>query len=418
VQALDSELAHDGRRLPPLAGMRVLDLSRALSGPFCTMILADLGADVIKIEPLPNGDMIRAWGPFDRGESVYYLSTNRGKRSVGVNFHAPEGLKLLRELALGCDVVVDNFKPGSMTEMGLDPDQLRSEKPELIVASISAFGGGGPLGDQPGFDQIAQGYSGFMSFTGDPATGATRIGVAIGDLAAGLWLSIGVLAAWIDCKAHGRGQQVTTSLFESLASLLSVQGQRFLSLGEVAGPSGNVHPVISPYGVFRTKDRSLNIAAATQEMWLRLCDVLDVPSLKADPRFADNAQRVQHRQLLHDQLEAQLQARPCEDWIRVLVAAGIPAGPVNNVADTFAESQTDHLGLVQTIAHPLLGDLKLVSTPLHLTGSIQGDGRHPPLLGEHTREVLREFDYSDERLDALFASGTVFAAKAADRAAA
>lgn len=386
----------------PLAGMRVLDLTRALSGPFCTMILADLGADVIKVEPLPSGDMIRTWGPFDRGESVYYLSANRNKRSMAVEFRSDAGRRLIRHMALASDVVVENFKPGTMTAMGLDPDALRAERPGLIVASISGFGKGGPLGDRPGFDQIAQGYSGFMSFTGTPEGGPTRVGVAIGDLTSGMWTAIGVLAAWIERRQTGRGQDVETSLLGSLVGLLSVQGQRYLSLGEVPGPTGAVHPVIAPYGVFRASDGDLNIGAATQDMWLRLCDIIGAPELKADARFLDNAARMRHRETLRDLIEERLAARTRHEWTDLMVEAGIPAGPINDMAGIFAEPQLAHNRQVETVAHPALGPLPQVAIPVGLQ-ALAGCSvrRPPPRFAEHTDEVLREFGLSDTDISSL-----------------
>jgi crotonobetainyl-CoA:carnitine CoA-transferase CaiB-like acyl-CoA transferase len=304
----ESDNPHAAQALP-LAGMKVLDLSRALSGPFCSMILGDLGADVVKVEPMPKGDMIRTWGPFDRDQSAYFLSGNRNKRAIAIDFRTPDGIAILRELALKSDVIVENFLPGTLEAMTLGADRLRAEKPAIIVASISGFGKGGPLGDRPGFDQIAQGFSGFMSVTGTAETGPTRVGVAIGDMASGMWLAIGVLGAWIERGRSGCGQTVETSLLASLIGLLSVQGQRYLSLGEVASPSGNVHPVIAPYGVFRAADGDMNIGAATQDMWLKLCDVLERPDLKADPRFTLNADRMGHRDALRDIIETELARR-------------------------------------------------------------------------------------------------------------
>ncbi|CAL8981390.1 Acetyl-CoA:oxalate CoA-transferase [Rhodoplanes serenus] len=398
----------------PLAGMRVLDLSRALSGPFCAMILADLGADVVKVEPAPAGDMIRAWGPFDHGESVYYLSTNRNKRSLVVDFRSPDGLRLLRDLALASDVVVENFKPGTMAAMGLDPAGLRAERPGLIVASISGFGSRGPLGAQPGFDQIAQGYAGFMSFTGTAESGPTRVGVAIGDLAAGLWAAIGVLAAWITRQRSGRGQGVEASLFAGLIGLLSMQGQRWLSLGDVAGPAGNHHPIIAPYGVFRAADGDLNIAAATQDMWVSLCGVLGVPALADDPRFRDNAGRMHHRDALHAAIDERLAARTRAEWTARLVAAGIPAGPINDVADALSEPQVTETGLVETVQHPTIGALRQVVTPIGLS-DLEGRcvRRPPPRLGEHSAEVLAEFGYAPDAIAALMDGRVVFGGEAA-----
>ncbi len=390
----------------PLEKMRVLDLTRALSGPFCSMILADLGADVVKVEPVGGGDMIRTWGPFDRDQSAYYLSGNRNKRSIALNFRSAEGLALLREMALKSDVIIENFKPGTLAKLGLDPQELRALKPELIIASISGFGSSGPLSARPGFDQIAQGYSGFMSVTG--TTEPTRVGVAIGDLTSGMWLAIGVLGAWIARQDTGRGDHVETSLLSSLVSLLSVQGQRYLSLGEVAEPTGNVHPVITPYGVFRAGDGDMNIGAATQDMWLKLCDILERPDLKSDPRFLDNASRMGHRQLLREIIETELARGTRAHWTALLVAAEIPAGPINTVADALNDAQVAHLGLVETLPHPTLGPLAQLSSPLKMAGAEEGwIRRSPPLLGQHTREVLENYGFAPAAIQELEARGVV-----------
>ncbi len=392
----------------PLAGVRVLDLSRALSGPFCAMILGDLGADVIKIEPAPDGDLIRAWGPFDRGESVYYLSTNHNKRSVAVNFRSAEGLALLRDLALKSDVVVENFRPGTMAEIGLDLHQLQAQKPALVIASLNGFGSSGPLADQPGFDQIAQGYSGLMSVTGAVGAGPMRVGIPVGDLTSGMWLAIGVLSSLFGRAQTGRGQILETSLYSSLISLLGVQGQRYLSLGEVPKACGNDHPVITPYGAFATKDGDLNIAAGTQKMWLQLCDVLGLPELKTDPRFSDNAHRVASRFVLRDLLEGRLRTRTRAEWLVDLVAAEIPAGPINTIGDVFAEPQTAQNGLVEEITHPTLGALKQITLPLKLDGHGAGWVRRPPpSVGDHTTEVLTEFNYSAQDIKRLLDLGAV-----------
>ena len=323
----------------PLSGMRVLDLSRALAGPFCSLILGDLGAEVIKVEALPDGDMSRTWGPFQDGESAYYLSCNRNKRGIAVDFRSEAGRSLLRSMALQCDVLVENFRPGTLTDMGLDPDSLRIANPRLIIASISGFGSGGPLGNRPGFDQIAQGHSGFMSFTGTAETGPTRVGVAIGDMTSGMWLVIGILSAWIEKERSGQGRVVETSLLASLVGLLSVQGQRFLSLGEVPSPAGNVHPVITPYGVFRAKDGDLIIGAATQDMWLKLCDVLALTELKSDARFSDNAARMRNRDVLQKIISDALASDTKNAWSDQLVSIGVPAGPINTLADVFEDEQ-------------------------------------------------------------------------------
>ncbi|RJF96214.1 CaiB/BaiF CoA transferase family protein [Noviherbaspirillum saxi] len=392
----------------PLAGIRVLDLTRALSGPFCSMILADLGADVIKVEPMASGDMIRTWGPFDRGQSAYYLSTNRNKRGIAVNFRDAHGLELIRQIARGADVVVENFRSGVMEDMGLGYDQLAAVNPKLIFGSITGFGRDGPMGNWPGFDQIAQGYSGLMSLTGQAETGPTRAGIAIGDLTSGMWTAMGILAALLSRQHSGRGQRVETSLLASLVSLLGVQGQRFLSLNEVPELTGNVHPVIAPYGVFQTKDGPLNLAPATPDMWIKLCKLLQLEKLIRDPRFVDNAARMQHRDELRLIIEARLKLRTKMDWTKEMIELGIPAGPINNLSDVFKDPQVQHSRLVEEVQHPLLGALKQVANPIKLAAFAEGSVRMPPpMFGEHTFEVLAELGYSDHELQQLSLDGVI-----------
>jgi len=392
----------------PLSGLVVLDLTRALSGPFSTMILGDLGADVIKVEPLPGGDMIRQWGPFDKDISVYYLSANRNKKSIGVDFRQSEGLDLIRCLAEQSDIVVENFKPGTMEAMGLDYTTLSKNHPSLIMASISGFGRSGPASKWAGFDQIAQGYSGFMSLTGTPESGPMRVGTAIGDLTAGMWLVIGILSAVLERHTSGRGQHVDTSLLASLMGLLSVQGQRYLSTGEVPQPCGNVHPVIAPYGMFETADGPINLAPATQAMWLRLCDILQVPELTQDPRFLRNAERMQNRHELKILLEARLKTRTRMEWMRELVAGDIPAGPIHTLEDVFQDAQVQASGLLETVQHPLLGDLAQVGLPVRLSSHAQPGVRlPPPALGEHTVAVLQQLGIDEATIARLQHAGVV-----------
>jgi crotonobetainyl-CoA:carnitine CoA-transferase CaiB-like acyl-CoA transferase len=391
----------------PLAGVRVLDLTRALAGPFCTMILGDLGADVIKVEPT-GGDMIREWGPFDRGTSAYYLSGNRNKRGIAVNFRDPAALDVLRDLAGRCDVVVENFRSGAMEAMGLAYETLAAVNPRLIFASVTGFGRTGPAAGRPGFDQIAQGYSGLMSVTGTPDSGPVRVGVAIGDQTAGMWCAIGVLAAIAERHATGRGRRVETSLLAGLVGLMSVQAQRYLSLGDVPGLAGNTHPVIAPYGVFETADGPLNIAPATAEMWKRLCEVLELPHLQGDPRYASNAARMERRVELKATVEERLKQRSRAEWTERLLAADIPAGPINDLADVFADEQVRHLQLVEETQHAQLGTIRQVGSPISLDGRLGGSIRRaPPVLGEHTFEVLQEYGYAKGDLEALARQGVI-----------
>ncbi|WP_248751890.1 CoA transferase [Pseudomonas sp. MWU15-20650] len=398
-----------------LQGIKIIDLSRALSGPFCTMVLADLGADVIKVEPGPDGDMSRTWGPFDRGVSTYYLSCNRNKRGVCVDFRTPQGLDTLQQLIDGADVVIENFKPGTLESMGLGYPVLSARNPRLILGSINAFGSDGPMSSWPGFDQIAQGYSGLMSLTGYNDGDPTRTGTAIGDLTSGMWLVTAVLAALLERERSGLGQHVHTSLLASLVGLLSVHGQRYLSLGDVPRRTGNAHAVIAPYGVFQTLDGPLNLAPITSAMWARLCGLLDLPELPHDPRFASNEARVERRDELKAILEARLKTRSKRDWTARLIAAGLPAGPINTLDEVFADPQVLHCGLTQTVNHPTLGTLRQVVTPVFSAAEPATSQRPPPLLGEHSIEVLQEAGFAPATIQSLLKANVLLQAGEPDR---
>jgi crotonobetainyl-CoA:carnitine CoA-transferase CaiB-like acyl-CoA transferase len=391
----------------------VLDLTRALAGPFCSMILGDLGADVIKVEPVKNGDMSRLWGPFDHGISTYFLSTNRNKRGLALDFRDPGAPALLQRLAAQCDVVVENFRPGTMQDLGLTYEQMSARCPRLIFTSISGYGRGGPLGDQPGFDQIAQGYSGLMSVTGMPESGPTRVGIALGDETAGMWAAMGTITALFQRQTTGMGQRVETSLLASLVGMLSVQGQRYLSLGNVPGLTGNAHPVICPYGAFATADGLLNLAPATNDMWVKLCRLLDLADLPTDPRFHDNATRCANRSTLQDLLESKLRLQTLAFWSREFVVAGIPAGPINDIAGALNEPQVRHCGLVETLKHPHIGPLQMVGHPVRVDGVRTGlEHLPPPELGEHTKMILSDFGWSDAEIRQLLETGVLYQAPA------
>lgn len=392
----------------PLAGLRVLDLSRALAGPFCAMILADLGADVIKIEPTPEGEMIRKWGPFKDGISVYYLSIHRNKRSLAVNFRDPRGLELMRELADRADILVENFKPGTMHEMGMDYPTLAGRNPRLIFASITGFGSGGPYEDWPGVDQIAQGMSGLMSLTGQRETGPTRVGIPIGDVVAGMWAALGCQAAIIQRHTTGRGQLVETSLLAGLIALLNVQGQRQLTLDETPGVAGNDHPVIYPYGMFQAKDGPFNMAAATEDMWVKLCELLGLRELITHPDFKDNSARAKNREAVKRILNEKFSARGKMEWTLDLVKLGLPAGPIFTLDQVFADPHVNQTRMVEEIEHPRLGTLRVLANPIRMDAIAGHSVRsHPPVLGEHSRQVLRDFGIADARIDALVTGNVV-----------
>ena len=392
----------------PLAGLRVLDLSRALAGPFCAMILADLGADVIKIEPTPEGEMVRGWGPFKDGISVYYLSIHRNKRSLAVNFRDPKGLELIRTLAGKADILVENFKPGVMGEMKMDYATLAGPNPRLIFASITGFGTSGPYGGWPGVDQIAQGMSGLMSLTGQKDGGPTRVGIPIGDVVAGMWAALGVQAAVIQRQATGRGQLVETSLLAGLIGLLTVQGQRQLSLDDTPGVAGNDHPVIYPYGMFEAKDGPFNMAAATEDMWVKLCGLLGLEDWIAHPDYKDNTSRSRNRAALKARLNAIFVTRAKMEWTLDLVKLGLPAGPIFTLDQVFADPHVNQTGIVEEIEHPSLGKLRLIANPIRMDALAGGSIRSaPPALGADSRRVLEDFGLNSTEIDALAASGTI-----------
>lgn len=393
---------------PPLKGIRVLDLTRAAAGPFCTMILGDFGADVAKVEPTPRGDLLRAFGPFHEGEGTYFLSINRNKRSLAVDFRTPEGRALLQTLARRADVLVENFKPGIADEMGLSYDALRRDNPKLIYASISGFGASGPYGGWPGVDQIAQGMSGLMSITGTTESGPLRVGTPIGDLTAGMWSALGILAAVVQQRATGVGQRVNTSLIGALIGLLCVQGQRYLSLGEVPGPVGNDHPVICPYGLVETRDGPLNISVATQDMWRKLCGLLDLDGVVDHPDFSDNTARSKNRVALKQCLNEAFRRDTQIAWTKKLIEAGIPAGPVYTMDQVFNDPHVASQGFIQPAEHMLLGRLPLLSNPARMECTSQETARlPPPLFGQNSVEVLTDFGFSSPEIDSLLKAAVV-----------
>ena len=392
----------------PLAGLRVLDLSRALAGPFCAMILADLGADVIKIEPTPVGEMVRGWGPFKEGISVYYLSIHRNKRSLALNFRDPAGLDLIRTLADKADILVENFKPGAMADMKMDYAALAARNPRLIFASITGFGTTGTYGGWPGVDQIAQGMSGLMSLTGQKETGPTRVGIPIGDVVAGMWAALGVQAAVIQRQATGLGQLVETSLLAGLIGLLTVQGQRQLSLADTPGVAGNDHPVVYPYGMFEAKDGPFNMAAATEDMWVKLCRLVGMEEWIAHPDYRDNAGRSRNRAPLKQRLNAIFATRGKMEWTLDLVKLGLPAGPIFTLDQVFTDPHVNETGIVEEIEHPTLGMLRLIANPIRMAGMGGRSVRTaPPILGADSRQVLADFGIPAGRIDALVAAKTI-----------
>jgi len=387
---------------PPLAGVRVADLSRVLAGPYCTMVLADLGANVVKVERPQGGDETRSWGPpFAGGEAAYYLSVNRGKRSCALDLSQPEGRALALELCGGADVVIENFKVGGADRLGVGYEQVRERNPQVVYCSITGFGSEREPPGRPGYDFVAQAESGLMSITGPEEGPPYKVGVALVDVLAGLHAAAAVLAA----LHGGEGARIEVPLLDSgLAGLVNV-AQNALVTGTEPERHGNAHPNIVPYQDFETSSGRVAVAAANDGLFRALCSVLDLASLPEDSRFATNAGRVEHRTELIPLLEARLRERPAEEWLTELEAAGVPSGKVRSVPDALAAAAAAGRPATVTVEHPSAGPLDLVRSPIW--GATRPDPTPPPLLGEHTAEVLGELGRSPAEIEELRARGVI-----------
>jgi crotonobetainyl-CoA:carnitine CoA-transferase CaiB-like acyl-CoA transferase len=391
-----------------LAGVRVLDLTRNLAGPFCTMILGDLGADVIKIEAPGRGDDTRDWAPPEwNGQSATFLAANRNKRSVAVDLNDPAGIEIVRALAQRSDVLVESFRPGSLDKRGLGYDALSAGNSALIYCSISAFGTVGPMAGSPGYDPVLQAYSGIMSMTGEPDRPPVRLGIGAIDLGTGLWATIAVQAALAARSDNGSGTHVKTSLYEIAVWWLSYWISGYLATGTTPTRSGTTATFIAPYETFPTADGDLMVAAANDGLFATFVEVLGLPELAADPRFTTNPERVANRAGLRSLLEARLATKPAAVWEELLAARAFPCSTIRTVADVVGDDQTSALGLLAEVPHPMIPGLRLVDLPVSEDGNRADLRRPPPLLGQHTSEILAELGYSDAKMAALRATGIV-----------
>jgi crotonobetainyl-CoA:carnitine CoA-transferase CaiB-like acyl-CoA transferase len=388
----------------PLAGVRVLDLTRYLAGPFCTMLLADYGADVIKVEARAGREFRP---PGLTRDPYFFLSANRGKRSLALDLRSPAGRALLLRVLPHFDVLVENFRPAVMEELGLAGEALVARFPRLVYCGISGFGAQGPYRDRPGFDQIAQGMSGFMSLTGSEQSGPTRAGIAIADLLAGIFAAHGVQLALLARARTGRGQIVHTSLLEAMIGVLSWGAGMYFESGAPPGPAGQHHPLSAPYGRFRARDGWLNIAAGNDAMWRRLAGVLGRPDWLDDERFAHPLARLRARDALSAEIEAALASADVAEWVERLNAAGVPTGPVLDLRQVFSDPQVLAREMLVEMDHPEVGTFRTTGLPIKLSDTPGALGRRPPLHGEHTDEVLAELGIPPAEIARLRAEGVV-----------
>lgn len=410
----------------PLSGIRVLDLGRHLAGPTCAQFLGDLGADVIKIENPVRGEDGRAAGPpfFDasgpaeHGESAFFLSANRNKRSLAMEIKSPEGQDLFRRLADTADIVVENFRPGVMDALGIGYDAISTRNPRIIYCDLSGFGVDGPYATRPGLDNIIQGFSGLMSVTGFEGGEPVRVGIPVADLFTGLLGAYGALAALHARERTGRGQRVETSLMESMVGMLGFQAVRYLNGAGAPPPAGNHHPINAPYGAYKTKDGWVILGATGDKRWNAFCKVVDAPEWLTDPRFVTNGGRFAHNAELSELINAKLQAHTSDEWEEILNAHGIPCGPIYNMEQSLEHPQVQHREMVVTRPHPTMGTVRLLGLPVKLTETPGAIHRTPPLFGEHTDEILHELGVADDELERLRASSVIRSGQVPEHAAA
>ena len=386
-----------------LEGVRVLDLTRALAGPYCTMMLGDYGADVIKIELPGAGDDTRHWGPpFIGEESAYFLSINRNKRSLTLNFKEPQAIEIFLKLVEKSDVVVENFTPGVMSRFGLDYPAVKQSNPGIVYCSISGFGQDGPYRSRPAYDQIMQGISGLMSITGEPDGEPQKIGIAVTDIGAGMWAAFAIVTALFHREQLGEGQHIDISMLDAQVAWLTYQAAYYFATNQAPKRLGAAHPTLVPYQAFMCQDgKYVNVAVGSERIWARFCQAIHREDLGNNPEFAANGDRVDHRSTLVPLLQEYFLTRPSGEWVEALQAANVPAGPINDLADVFADSQVRYRQMLVEMPHPTLGSIKQTGVPIKFSDTPGELEKPPPLLGEHNHQILKSLGYSDAEIEKL-----------------
>jgi crotonobetainyl-CoA:carnitine CoA-transferase CaiB-like acyl-CoA transferase len=394
-----------------LQGIKVVELAQIMAGPTCGMLLADMGADVIKVEKLPGGDDTRSYSePSIKGESAAFMILNRNKRGIAVNLKIPGGLEVVKRLLADADVVTENYRKGTLEKLGLGYDVLQALNPRLVYCAVSGYGRTGPYADKGGFDLIAQGFAGIMSITGEPGGAPAKSGTSIADINAGILAALGIVSALVARATTGRGQMVETSLMEAAVQQTYWQSAIFFATGVNSGPTGSAHILTAPYQAFPTQDGWINVGGANQSNWERIVKVVGRPELAADPRFRTNTDRMRNLAQLTPLLAETLRHKPSAHWIREFEASGVPVGPVNKIGEMLADPQVAAREMVVEVDHPRAGRVKTLGTPIKFSETPGKVERAAPLLGEHSREVLTQLGYSRAEIDALQREGAIFCA--------
>ncbi len=392
----------------PLSGIRVLDLSQAAAGPFCSMMLGDMGAEIIKIEVPKRGDPLRRWGPpFQGDEGVYFLDLNRNKKSITLNLKSQKGKEIFFQLAKNTDIILVNFRPGTAKRLGVDYQKLKAMNPRLIYCRISGYGHEGPYSDRGGYDLITQGESGMMIITGEPGRPPVKFGVAIIDLGTGMYAAYGILLALYSRKETGRGQLVDLTLFDSAVTWMLQPIGSFLATGIHPKPLGSAHPVAAPYSAYKTKDIYITIGCAIDRHFRKLCEIIDRVDLADDPRFVTNPKRVENKEELNSILSEIFITKKSDEWLKAFREAGIPYGPVNTLEKVVADPQLQYRDMIVELEHPTAGRIKMPGIPVKLSETPGKIALAPPTLGQHTDEILRELGYSDGDIQELKADNVV-----------